>query len=561
MKTRVQHLPADVHGLSAVARAGISAGANFEPVPVILRTEDISRPAEGLGSEERSALVDMMSRGLDGAGLALAPAARDGLEALRREGVTCVLTGQQPGLLTSPLYCLYKALQACKVAEELSNRWGERVVPVFWNHADDHDIAEVHHAWQLNRNLDLQKVGLAGLASGRTPLGELPISAEAQRLDAVRAQLRGVVELHPGADAALDLFMPRDGETLPRAFSRTMNELAGRHGLVVCEPAWIRPTLSSEMARLISGAGTSTGLTSALRAGESELVERGLAPAIPVDGRDGDQAAALVYQHLDTGGAGRPERTAHRASPGGFLRDDDPGERTAAEVGSLIVRQPERWSAGALVRPLVQDAVFPTCAYVGGLGELAYHAQLGPARDRAGQPRTPFIPRVSLTLVDEETRHALGRFEAGLEDVLRASGSFTSEAEEGTEPEVIAALRKVSEEASSALTAHRSEIAALEPALGITLKKTAKHVRISIEKVIDKAIRVHQNRAGKGARQVRRVNHTLMPRNTPQERVLGPFQFVARFGPDFVDALWRELPATSTEHMVLHLEDDAGDQQ
>jgi hypothetical protein len=47
MKTRVQHLPADVHGLSAVARAGISAGANFEPVPVILRTEDISRPAEG----------------------------------------------------------------------------------------------------------------------------------------------------------------------------------------------------------------------------------------------------------------------------------------------------------------------------------------------------------------------------------------------------------------------------------------------------------------------------------------------------------------------------------
>ncbi len=561
MKTRVQHLPADVHGLTPLARAGITAGARFRPVPVILRTEDVSRPAEALGSEERGALADMVDRGLDGAGLTLAPAARDGLEALRREGVTCVLTGQQPGLLTSPLYCLYKALQACKVAEELSARWGERVVPVFWNHADDHDIAEVHHAWQLNRNLDLQKVGLAGMASGRTPVGELPISAEAQRLEAVRAQLRGVVEEHAGADAALELFMPRDGETLSRAFSRTLNELAGHHGLVVCEPAWIRPILSSEMARLVSGRGGSTDLPAALRAGEIELADLGLGAAIPLDGGEGRQAAALIYQHLDPEGSGPPERTAHRASPGGFRRDGDPGERTAAEVGSLIVGQPERWSAGALVRPLVQDAVFPTCAYVGGLGELAYHAQLGPARDRSGQARTPFIPRVSLTLVDADTRYALGRVEAGVEEVLRASGSFAPEAHGGDEPEVLAALRRVSEEASAALTAHRSELAALEPALGITLKKTAEHVRSSIGKVIDKATRVHQNRAGKGARQVRRVNHTLMPRGVPQERVLGPFQFVARFGDDFVDALWRELPATSTEHLVLHLEDDAGDQQ
>ena len=111
------------------------------------------------------------------------------------------------------------------------------------------------------------------------------------------------------------------------------------------------------------------------------------------------------------------------------------------------------------------------------------------------------------------------------------------------------------------MTAHRSALAELEPALGITLKKTAEHVRSSIGKVIDKATRVHQNRAGKGARQVRRVNHTLMPRGVPQERILGPFQFIARFGPDFPDALWREIPSTATEHLVLHLEDDAGDPQ
>ncbi|MDG1985090.1 MAG: bacillithiol biosynthesis BshC [Planctomycetota bacterium] len=560
MKTRIHHLPADVLGLSEVARAGISAGADFGPVPVISRTEDIPNPAEALGSDERGALVDLMSRGLEGAGVALAPAARDGLEALRQEGVSCVLTGQQPGFLTSPLYSLYKAIQACKIAKELSARWGAPVVPVFWNHADDHDIAEVHHAWQLNRNLDLQKVGLAGLASGRTPVGELPVDAEAQRLEAVRAQLRGIVEEHAGADATLDLFMPRDGETLARAFTRTLSALAGQHGLVVCEPAWIRPTLSSEMAKLVSGPSGSMELAAALRAGEAELRDLGLEAAIPVDGADGGAGAALIYQSLPATAPSRSERTAHRASPKGLLRDGDPGERTPAEVGSLIVGNPEHWSAGALVRPLVQDATFPTCAYVGGLGELAYHAQLGPAREQAGQQRTPFVPRVSLTLVDGDTRYALTRVGAEVEDVLRAAGAFQPDATGSDEPEVLEALRRVSEEASAALTAHRSALAALEPALGITLKKTAEHVRSSIGKVIDKATRVHQNRAGKGARQVRRVNHTLMPRGVAQERVLGPFQFIARFGSAFVDALWREIPPSATEHLVLHLEEE-GDLQ
>ena len=140
-----------------------------------------------------------------------------------------------------------------------------------------------------------------------------------------------------------------------------------------------------------------------------------------------------------------------------------------------------------------------------------------------------------------------------MEEVLRASGAFAPSTADHREPEVISALRRVSEAASTALTARRAELAELEPALGITLKKTAEHVRSSIGKVIDKATRVHQNRAGKGARQVRRVNHTLMPRGVPPERILGPFQFIARFGPDFLDALWREIPSTATEHLVLHL--------
>ena len=72
--------------------------------------------------------------------------------------------------MTAPLYSFYKALQACRVAGELSRAWGVPVVPIFWNHADDHDVAEVHHAYLLNRNYELQKLVLSGMSSGRQPI-------------------------------------------------------------------------------------------------------------------------------------------------------------------------------------------------------------------------------------------------------------------------------------------------------------------------------------------------------------------------------------------------------
>ena len=565
LQLRAEHLPGDLFGLSPVARAGLAAGADFGPLPVVTKASEVPLPEERLGAEERGILADLLGAGYAEAGIELSAGSgtAGSLAALREEGVFTVVTGQQPGFLSSPLYSLYKALQACRAAKDLSKQWDRPVVPIFWNHADDHDVAEVHHAWQLNRNLDLQKVHLGGLSSGRVPLGSLPVTEEAQRLGALRALLHDIVEEHEHANLAIDTFLPKDGETLPRALTRAFHGLMEDYGLVVCEPQWIRGLLSSEMGRLVSASGPP--LTEALRAGEAELAALPLPVAIPVgeasdetsggapNGDTGD-AAALVYRHVRAAENTLPERIALRAGGEGFRHDGMPGSRTHAELGSQIVSAPDEWSAGALVRPLVQDAVFPTCAYVGGYGELGYHAQLGPARDACGQPRTPFLPRVSISLVDGDTRYALKRVGSTVEEILRLKGQFKApEIDLDEEPPVVQNLRKLTGEITAQMLEHKGALAALEPALGITLKKTAGHVEHSIGKVIGKAMRVHKNNTGKGVRQVRRVNSMLFPRDVPQERLLGPFQFIARFGPDFTPALMGEIPFASTEHIVLHL--------
>ena len=202
VRLHLEHLPADVLGLTDHARAALSQGAlNGVPLPRTL--EEIPRPEERHDPGERSCLVESLRRAL----APLEPPTRveTSLNVLGQPGTCCVVTGQQPGFLGGPLYTLYKAMQACRLASELSRAWGTPVVPVFWNHADDHDLAEVQHAHLLNRNLDLQRVGLAGLSSGRTPIGRLPLTEERHKLGATRAMVGQAFEEFEGARAAVEL--------------------------------------------------------------------------------------------------------------------------------------------------------------------------------------------------------------------------------------------------------------------------------------------------------------------------------------------------------------------
>jgi len=530
-----EHLPADIFGLSPVARAGLAQGMAFGPIPVVRRLADLAPPADRHHVAERDALARAIGQGLE----AVDPPdrVRTSLKVLGDVDVCCVVTGQQPGFLAGPLYSLYKAMQATKLAHELSQNWGRPVVPIFWNHGDDHDIAEVHHAWQLNRNLDVQKTGIAGLSSGRLPVSRIVMDSERQRLPALRTSLAEIFEEHAYTEEALDLLFPRHGETLVRAFTRGLTELLGEHGLVVVEPDWIRASMGSHLAQIVSN-----GAVRSLERGSRDLENAGLEAGIDVEG------AALVYRVDESG------RRALRAGGDGFRFDGEPGSRTAAELAAEIVADPDGYSPGALLRPLVQDAVFPTCAYIGGYGELAYHAQLGPLRDACHLPRVPFVPRVSATLIDAATRSSLERLDLELRQVLQDASILDGEQEapQGT-PEVVAALRASAERAANDVASHRQELSKLDHGLGTNLGRTANQIRALVEKIAAKAERVYANSEGKGKRHTRRLTGMLVPRGLPQERVLGPFQFTARFGRAWVDALYEDWPALSSEHVAIQM--------
>jgi len=541
----VRTLAPDVFEASGVARAVLAAPNAVPGLVIPASLAEIPEPEERFAPEERAELAEALERHAS----TLAPhvAVLDAVRSLREPGVCAVIAGQQPGFLASPLYNLHKALHVVRLARALAQAWERPVVPMFWNHADDHDLAEVNHAFVANENFDLQKIGLSSMSSGRQPFSRVVLSEDKHRLSAIRATLAQLHRGEPHVDEALELFCPRDGETLARAFTRSMTELLGPLGLVVLEPDWIRPSLSRALADLVgrpSAQDGERGLEAALSAGAAAVRALGVEPQI-------DPATAALLYRVDERG-----RSALRLGGDGLRYDGEEGSRTRAELAALIVQEPDGWSPAALTRPLVQDACLPIAAYVGGLGELAYHAQLIPLRDFAGAPRTPFVPRFSCTLIEPEVAASLATLGLTAEEFLRARGAPALENDESSPeaPAVIEALRGIAARAAREIVEQRAALAELDAGLAASLKRTADQVEGLVEKVCEKAERVHQNRSGKGRRHLRRVAHALHPRELPQERVLGPLPFVARHGKRLVDELFTHVPALPQGHVLAFLD-------
>lgn len=531
----LEHLPADLFGLSTLTREALSGRLALRGLSVARRRNDFTPPPESYLPDERTHLARWLEAKVSTYGPHVA--VLDSVRSLASPGACCVVCAHRPGLLASPLVILWKALQAVKLSRVLRESWSVPVVPVFWNEADDHDVAFVHHTYVLNHDFDVQKVNLAGLSSGRIPFSRLVLTEEHHALGAVRAALRQLHGDYESVEEALELFVPRDGETVAAAFSRTMYDLLGHTGLLVLEPDWLREELSRALADVVG-----RPIQAALAMQEAELARRGVERGEPLE------RTPFVFR-VDDGG-----RRPLRLGGDGYRYDDEPGSRTRTELAAEIVQEPVAFSPGELLAPLVRDLVLPVAADLGGLDQLTRRALIAPLWEILALEPPPLVLRASLTLVDPPCRQSAARLEVGWHELLSARGEWKPRRELPSGPDLVQALREIGRRARRELLEHREVLAATDRTLGLLVRRTADQLDQGIAKLCEKVARVQANRAGKGRRHVRRLNHGLCPRGEPQERVLGAFPFVARFGRRWIDELLEELDPLASEHVLVHLE-------
>lgn len=485
---------------------------------------------------DRATLVDVLLEQNERWGMSAAT--RGNIEALRKDDTAAVVTGQQVGIFTGPLYTILKGITTIQLARQLSDESGRAVVPVFWLGVEDHDFEEVASVHLLRRN-EPEALRYAEAPDGPPgPVGRLRMSSEIDRL------VDQIDEILPPTDFKPEVMRVLreaycSGETFGDAFARLLRAFLPDSGLVL---------LSSDDARL----------------------KRLVAPLYQREIVDPEALSAEVGG-VSTRLAERYHQQVHVTPTNLFLLDDGgrypidfDGDRfrlrgvdqafSADDLLKLLDDHPERFSPNVVLRPLTQDTLLPTAAYVGGPGEISYFAQYGAAYEWADVPMPLIYPRASVTLVESKVEKVLEKYDLDVpdfgDDVDRL---FQRVVVDAMDVDLDRLFQGASGPLHESVNTVKQSLEALDPTLGKAAEATRSALMGEFEKLKGKAVRLEKKNKEVIRNQLAKAHANLYPNGILQERALSLVYFLNKYGLSLTDALAASLSTDTTEHQVVGL--------
>jgi len=364
-----------------------------------------------------------------------------------------VVTGQQAGLFGGALYTLLKAITAIQLARKVSAKHGVAAVPVFWVESEDHDWEEVRTSRVLDSDLHLRSITLGHLeGAGERPVGTLTLD---DGINDTLAELESNLAKTEFTDELMARLRQhyRPGQRMGQAFAAWIDDLLGRHGLVVFEAsdAAAKPIVADLFRRELE-----VPCHTACLAKETGDAMRKLGHAPQVE--PSEDSVALFY--IGNG----PRQSIKRRPEGGYNIGDTAHDAEALRAEALA--HPERFSPNVLLRPVVQDRLFPTICYVAGPSELAYQAQLGAIYTAFGVEVPLLYPRANATLLDAAALRFLDRSQLPLESLhTQGETSLNKLLESQLPPTLESGLDDLVREVSARIEGLKAVVAQVDPTL------------------------------------------------------------------------------------------------
>jgi bacillithiol biosynthesis cysteine-adding enzyme BshC len=487
---------------------------------------------------DRQALVAMLGRQLERRGAP--PEAREAAGKLADPASVAIVTGQQAGLFGGPLYTLLKAVTAIQLARKMSDEHGTPVIPVFWVDEEDHDWDEIRTAELLDASLTPRQITLADLPGARERTIASLVLDEGIN-DALDELNQLLSPCESGAEVVALLRQHyRPGAGMSDAFAGWIEALLGRHGLVVFQSA--DPAAKSLVGDLFVRELEHPGKTTALaRQAGDEMRKLGHQPQV----EPADDSVALF--RMDENG-----RHAIKQRGSGYVVQDDVCARQALVDEARTA--PQRFSPNVLLRPVVQDRLFPTVCYVGGPSELAYQAQLKRVYQEFGVEFPLLYSRASATLLESKSMRFLDRHQLPLEALQGQDDLALNNLLESLLPPTIErALEESARDIAARAGALKKEVSSLDPTLGGAVDTTAEHMRQALDTLRHKIVHAAKKKDETLRRQFQETRSLAFPGGHPQERSLNLTFAPSRYGVAVCDRLIESLPLDTSKHYVLTL--------
>ncbi|MCG7334154.1 bacillithiol biosynthesis cysteine-adding enzyme BshC [Sporosarcina sp. ACRSM] len=458
------------------------------------------------------------------------------------DDAVAIVGGQQAGIMTGPLYSVHKAITVILLAKKKRAELGVPVVPVFWVAGEDHDLNEINHVYteldgRAVKHQFRDKFVLKWMASDAT--------YDKRQMEAFVKSIFGKYGETIYTKGLLEevLNAVHQEETFTQFFVRLMNGFFQKEGLLFIDSAF-KPLREFESAYFIRLIKESEIIAEKIYNKEAHFAELGLGTPIQAE----LDAANLFYIH-ETG------RVLLKRKDGLFVNDSTGIQFTEEEMLCIAKEEPWLLSNNVATRPLMQDLVFPVLAFVGGPGEIAYWALLKDAFHHLQMKMPIIVPRMSMTLVTPQVKHALAGKAFTVEDVMLGQASIAKAhfAEELKNDQFEAVLQ----ETETLLTEQYRKIEEVidheGPMLQEILTKNLQFHTKQLNYLKGKAEEATVLKHATALRTYSLLEGELFPEGILQERLYTPYAYLNAYGPSLIQDIC-ELPfEMDGTHKIIYL--------
>lgn len=467
----------------------------------------------------------------------------ENINLLREKDCVAVVTGQQAGLFSGPLYTIYKALSAVKLTECLRGR-GIKAVPVFWIATEDHDFEEVSKAFLINQDGNLEELkNEPERCYQNLPVGYVKLD------DSINETIEGLFSELPETEFTDELKSLINkvwiaGSYFSDAFALLLTKLFDKYGLVLLCP--LNEKLKQIAAPVYSEAiKKSDEIVKALIKRSEELVEKGFHAQVLVT----EDYFPLFWQARDN-----TRNALKKSKTGTFKTKDESREFTLAELAEIAERDPQRFSPSVVLRSVVQDYILPTVCYFGGAAEIAYFAQSGEVYRVLNRPVTPIFHRQSFTVIQSKHKRTLEKYDLNFRDLLRGKDEVLPEIIENyLNPETAKIFSEAEEKINIQLNRLNENLVGIEPTLADSLTNRRKKIIYHIANIKNKFHRAQLEKDETIKRRIETAFETLLPQKSLQERTLNVLMFLNIYGFYFTDWIYDAIDLDDNGHRIIYL--------
>lgn len=466
------------------------------------------------------------------------------IDLLLSDNTVAIVTGQQVGLFTGPLYTLYKVLTTLKLTEQLSQQYPDyNFVPIFWLEGEDHDIEEVSSFSFLNASNELQRFSYPdGDKTKGNNVGAVGSVNLDESIGILFNSLRQTLITTEYSQKVFELFETayQKGMTFSRAFIHLFNVLLENSGLIFFDPH--NPDTKKILTPVFAQELNNISQTCQLVITQSEILEKQYHAQVK------PRAVNLFLFH--NGGRYAIEPHEHGFSLKGTRRTF-----TKEEMLELLNNDPNLFSPNVVLRPICQDYLFPTLAYVAGPSEIAYFAQFKLLYENFAIPEPIIYPRCSATIVEERVQKIINKYHLQSKDFFTEidalKGRITASISDFKVEELFSnTFGTVSESLTSLKDGLESIDPTLVPAMENTLVRMQGALNNLKEKTLSAQVRQHEI----SLRQLDKVAISLFPNSNLQEREMNIIYFLNKYGLELLRWLRSELVLDKFMHQIINLE-------